>query len=164
MEKEDVLGVCEILTSLKVNFLIHDLQEDISYTKSYVSKKPSHIFVSELTHKTANVIIKKIDSIPTIALHKVPSWTKGKIGLLISHASSTKLHAVIKVAEMLNIKTNEIIGVGDGYNDFPLLMASGLKVAMGNAVPELKEIADYIAPGVDDDGVADVIAKFILPQ
>jgi hypothetical protein len=41
-------------------------------------------------------------------------------------------------------------------------MACGLKVAMGNAVPELKAIADYIAPSVTDDGMATVIEKFIL--
>ena len=41
-------------------------------------------------------------------------------------------------------------------------MACGLKVAMGNAVDDLKAIADYIAPTVDEDGVADVINKFIL--
>ena len=62
----------------------------------------------------------------------------------------------------LGINTHEIIGVGDGYNDFPLLMACGLKVAMGNAVEDLKAIADYIAPSVEEDGVADVIDKFIL--
>ena len=52
--------------------------------------------------------------------------------------------------------------MGDGYNDFPLLMASGLKIAMGNAVPELKEIADFVAPTVEEDGVAVIIEKFIL--
>jgi len=41
-------------------------------------------------------------------------------------------------------------------------MACGLKVAMGNATEDLKEIADYIAPTVDEDGVADVIEKFVL--
>jgi len=66
------------------------------------------------------------------------------------------------VAEILGIKTDEIIAVGDGYNDFPFLMACGLKVAMGNAVPELKAIADYIAPSVDEDGIVDVIERFIL--
>lgn len=45
---------------------------------------------------------------------------------------------------------------------FLFLMACGLKVAMGNAVSELKTIADYIAPTIDEDGVADVIEKFIL--
>lgn len=44
----------------------------------------------------------------------------------------------------------------------PLLMACGLRVAMGNAVEDLKAIADYIAPPVENDGVADVIEKFIL--
>jgi hydroxymethylpyrimidine pyrophosphatase-like HAD family hydrolase len=62
----------------------------------------------------------------------------------------------------LHLKKDEIIGVGDGYNDFPLLMACGLKVAMGNAVPDLKEIADYIAPSVVEDGVVDIISKFIV--
>lgn len=41
-------------------------------------------------------------------------------------------------------------------------MACGLRVAMGNAVDDLKAIADYIAPSVDDDGLAEVIEKFIL--
>lgn len=41
-------------------------------------------------------------------------------------------------------------------------MACGLKVAMGSAVEDLKAIADYIAPSVDEDGVVDVIQKFIL--
>jgi len=69
---------------------------------------------------------------------------------------------IFKVAKILGIDTHEIIGIGDGYNDFPLLMACGLKVAMGNAVEDLKAIADYIAPTVSQDGVADVINKFVL--
>jgi hydroxymethylpyrimidine pyrophosphatase-like HAD family hydrolase len=43
-----------------------------------------------------------------------------------------------------------------------MLMASGMKVAMGNAVSELKSIADYIAPSVSEDGVVRVIEEFIL--
>lgn len=57
-----------------------------------------------------------------------------------------------------------MIGVGDGYNDFPLLMSCGLKIAMGNAIEELKDIADYIAPSVDEDGLAKVIDKYYLNQ
>lgn len=62
----------------------------------------------------------------------------------------------------MGISTSEIIGIGDHYNDFPLLMACGFKVAMGNAVPELKAIADYIAPSVENNGLADVLEKFVL--
>ena len=55
-----------------------------------------------------------------------------------------------------------MIGIGDGYNDFPLLMACGLKIAMGNAVEDLKAIADFIVPSVEQDGVAHAINRFIL--
>jgi len=162
MRKKDILPICDLLNDLKVPFLIHDLQEDISFSKNYAPKKPSHIFIPDLTHGSANILIKKLENIPTIAIHKMPSWSKGKVSLLISHTAATKQHAILKVAEILKIDTHEIIGVGDGYNDFPLLMACGLKIAMGNAVLELKEIADYIAPSVDEDGVAHIIEKFIL--
>ena len=108
--------------------------------------------------------MQDLAQISTIALHKVPSWTPTKWGINITNSEVSKQHAIIEVAKILGIETHEIIGIGDGYNDFPLLMACGLKVAMGNAVPELKAIADYIAPSVEDDGVADVIEKFILHQ
>ena len=84
------------------------------------------------------------------------------MSLDIASSSASKLHGIMEVAKILNIRTEEIIGVGDGYNDFPLLMACGLKIAMGNAVPELKAIADFIAPTVQDDGVATIIEKFVL--
>ena len=72
----------------------------------------------------------------------------------------TKLEGVERYLEFTGRKRSEIIAVGDGYNDFPLLMAAGLKIAMGNAVDELKAIADYVAPSVHEDGIAWVIEKF----
>lgn len=80
----------------------------------------------------------------------------------ITNYNATKQVATEKLLDYWQIKKEEIIGIGDSYNDFPLLMASGLKVAMGNAVPEIKEIADYIAPSYEEDGVIDVLEKFIL--
>lgn len=62
----------------------------------------------------------------------------------------------------MNLNNSEIIGVGDGYNDLPMLKVCGLKIAMGNAVPELKLIANYIAPNVEKEGVINIIEKFIL--
>ena len=107
-------------------------------------------------------IIAKISHAPTISVHKIPSWQKGKVDIHVSHIAGTKQHGILQVAKILGINTHEIIGIGDGGNDLPLLMACGLKVAMGNAFEDLKEIADYIAPSVEKDGVAHVIEKFIL--
>lgn len=47
-----------------------------------------------------------------------------------------------------------MIGIGDGANDIHLFNAVGLKVAMGNAVPSLKEKADIVIGHVTDDGLA----------
>lgn len=64
------------------------------------------------------------------------------------------------MARILGTQTTEIVGVGDSYNGIPLLQGCGLKIAMGNAVEELKVEADYIAPSVDNDGLVDVIEKY----
>lgn len=107
-------------------------------------------------------IFKKLSHIPNLALHKTRHKTPNRYGININHAKATKLHGVEVVMKKLGLKRESLIGVGDGYNDFPLLMACGFKVAMGNGIEELKAIADYVAPSVSDDGVADVINKFIL--
>lgn len=53
-----------------------------------------------------------------------------------------------------------VIGIGDGENDVALFEAIGLGIAMDNAVPELKQQAAAIAPGIDDDGVSWAIHRY----
>jgi HAD superfamily hydrolase (TIGR01484 family) len=120
------------------------------------------IGLPDLQPEKADELHEKLKQFSNIAIYKIVGYKEGTNWLQISHAEATKQHGILEVAKILGVETHEIIAVGDGYNDFPLLMACGLKVAMGNAVPELKAIADYIAPTVDEDGVADVIEKFIL--
>jgi len=127
--------------------------------------KPFDLYTNSMALKDAHSYMKKISCISNIAVHRIPAWeneTDHKVHVVISHPEATKQHGILEVAEILDIETHEIIGIGEGYNDFPLLMACGFKVAMGNAVSDLKEIADYIAPTVHKDGVAHVIEKFIL--
>lgn len=83
------------------------------------------------------------------------------IDVYFSDAHATKQHAIVELARLLDISNAEMIGIGDGYNDFPLLMACGLRLAMGNAVDELKAIADEVVPSVEDDGLAYVINKYL---
>lgn len=160
--KDDFYLVREILNKEKINFFVHDNDKDYNYNSSYILKKPLNFGVFELEEKLADYLIGKLTKIPNIAAHKVPAWVEKKVNIIVSHGLATKQHAILEVAKILNIETRDIIGVGDGDNDFPLLMACGLKVAMGNATKNLKEIADYIAPTVEEDGVAHIIEKFIL--
>ena len=54
----------------------------------------------------------------------------------------------------------EIVAVGDGYNDLSMIQFAGLGVAMGNANDDVKETADYITTSVDEDGIQKALKHF----
>lgn len=67
-----------------------------------------------------------------------------------------------KLAKILKLEKEEIIGVGDSYNDIPLLVNSGLKVSPNNAKKEIKELSDYVGCSNEDGIIKDVIEKYIF--
>lgn len=75
-----------------------------------------------------------------------------------------KGYSINQIGKYLDIKKEEIMGIGDQENDISLIENSGIGVAMGNAVDEVKEIADYITKSNNDDGVAYAINEFILKE
>lgn len=82
--------------------------------------------------------------------------------LEFSNPEASKKCAVEFLQEYWNLKKEEILTIGDQNNDIALLQAGGLKIAMGNATDELKEIADYITESVYEDGFVKAIEKFCL--
>ena len=106
---------------------------------------------------------KKIEGISGIHITSSSGWDGPKyISVDITAPEATKLHGILKISQILSIDTKEIVGIGDHYNDFPLLLACGFKIAMGNAVEDLKAIADYVAPPLSEDGAAEAIERFVL--
>ncbi|PIR59406.1 MAG: hypothetical protein COU69_00200 [Candidatus Pacebacteria bacterium CG10_big_fil_rev_8_21_14_0_10_56_10] len=73
----------------------------------------------------------------------------------------TKHLAALRLAQLLGLEPDQIVGIGDNHNDYPLLTACGYKVAMGNAPDELKEISDWVAPPYWEDGVAEAIGRLM---
>ncbi|GAG40119.1 unnamed protein product, partial [marine sediment metagenome] len=70
--------------------------------------------------------------------------------------------ALAWVAEGLGISREATMAIGDSGNDAGMIAWAGLGVAMGNASAEAKSVADYVAPSVDDDGLAEAIERFCL--
>ena len=64
--------------------------------------------------------------------------------------------------DILGLEPNNIMAIGDNFNDLEMLKYAGFGVAMGSAPQGVKEIADWVAPDVDREGVAVAIEKFIL--
>jgi hypothetical protein len=66
------------------------------------------------------------------------------------------------LARYLNIGRDEVMAVGDNDNDISMLAWAGVGVAMGNASPGALAAADWVAPGVDEDGAALALEKYVL--
>ena len=84
--------------------------------------------------------------------------------LEIGGATTSKADALRQMGRLLGIHQDEMMAIGDSPNDIAMLLESGTPVAVGNAKPEVKKIAKYIAPTNHEDGVADAIEKFVLGQ
>ena len=61
----------------------------------------------------------------------------------------------------LGMTSEEVICCGDGFNDISMIEFAGLGVAMENAQDIVKESADYITASNDNDGIVQVIRKFM---
>ena len=159
---KDLNTVRKQLNKLHEKVWVVDGVKEYRYEKTMKLNSPLHFFISKIEETKADKLIGRLSHIPTLAMTKVVAYHKGYISLQITHAEATKHQAIMKAAQLMDINNEEIIGVGDGYNDYPMFKACGFKVAVGNAVEGLKEKADYIAPPVEDDGVADVLEKFVI--
>ena len=64
--------------------------------------------------------------------------------------------------ELLGIGAANVMTIGDNFNDVEMLEYAGIGVAMGNAPAEVKAIAQWVAPSVEQDGAAAAIEEFVL--
>jgi Cof subfamily protein (haloacid dehalogenase superfamily) len=81
---------------------------------------------------------------------------------MIMHAEATKAKAVAELARYWSIAQSESVVFGDDVNDIDMLLSAGIGVAVGNAIDEVKSVADHVCGDCDDDGVARWIDENVL--
>lgn len=67
-----------------------------------------------------------------------------------------------RLMEHIGISREDVVCCGDGFNDISMMRYAGVGVAMGNAQQAVKEAADYVAASNDEDGLVQVIDRFLL--
>lgn len=77
-------------------------------------------------------------------------------------AHTSKGTALQALAGELGIPMEQTLAIGDNRNDVDMIRRAGVGVAMGNAIPETKQCADWIARTQDEDGTADFLEEFLL--
>ncbi len=80
--------------------------------------------------------------------------------LEFSNKEASKYCAVQFLQNYWGISRSETLTIGDQNNDIALLKAGGIKIAMGNATEELKQLADDITDTVQNDGFVKAMQKY----
>ena len=79
--------------------------------------------------------------------------------LLLPGAS--KGEGMKRVARLVRVPRRNTVAIGDGDNDVDMLRWAGMGIAMGNAMPAVKAAAAWVAPPVDQDGVAIALQRLL---
>ena len=67
---------------------------------------------------------------------------------------------MLKVMEEYGLEQKDLCAFGDGGNDIEMLKSAALGIAMGNGRQELKDVADYVAHDISDDGLYKALKHF----
>ncbi len=79
----------------------------------------------------------------------------------ITNKNVNKWTALKELLQLLGIKKEELITIGDNVNDKEMIENAGLGIVTGNASPEMKKIANETVASNNEDGVAEAITRHI---
>ena len=103
------------------------------------------------------------DALPWVREHapELRAVVSGKHWLDIMHPDADKGHALEALADTLGIPLAQTSAFGDFLNDYGMLRAAGYAVAMKNAHPDLKAIADEVIGSNGDEAVVDKLVQWL---
>lgn len=154
MYTEDNSVFRDFLGSVGVEYMMVDSYEP------YLNKT-NHIFMAGNDREAVVKVDRKIGF--RYARHVVTSRFRSQIHtdlhkLEIMPAKVTKKTGMAKLAKHLHIKNEGLVVIGDWYNDRELFEYGGLNVTLKDAIPELKDMADYVSPLTNDE---DAVGNFL---
>lgn len=129
-------------------------------TEKYAMDNPTSCLKINVYHTGEDEREKTAESLSHLGLISVRQMESPAIEYTAPNTS--KGTGLRKLCALLNIPVESTIAVGDSYNDMEMLNAAGLAIAMGNALPGLKDIADVVVADNNHDGCAEAIEKYLL--
>lgn len=97
-----------------------------------------------------------------LALPGVHPSTSGAPFLEVAAGGVTKASGMAHLCDLLGLRREDVVAFGDNLNDIELLQWAGHGVAMGNALPETRAVADEVTATNDADGLALVVERLLV--
>lgn len=181
---KELLDFCE-QPALRSSLDVHFYLDDQLYVREITKETELYIERSRIEANAVGDLRSILDQSPTkiLAMSAQPEVTKALLSKLkqlysqeqlyltqsnpyfveACHPAASKGKAVRYLVEAsLGLQAQNTIAIGDNYNDLEMLHYAQFGIAMGDAPPEVKAQADWVAPGVEDNGVVAALEKFIL--
>ena len=166
--KENIKKVEEKRTHINI---VQNIEE---YIKQSGKDKFLKITVCDESKFIFNSIMRRLKEIEGIDILEVAYMSRKRIKdgtkdvdiqyyyTEVTNENVNKWSAIEYLLDKLDIKPEEVMAIGDNFNDKEMIEASGLGVVMGNSNPKMKEIADVIVADNNSEGVLEAINKFII--
>lgn len=123
---------------------------------------PDKTFVKVMMVDEPAILAAAIDRIPVAFSEKFHLVRSEPYFLEVLNQNASKGNALTDLANQLNIPLSDVMAIGDQENDASMLKIAGTSVAMGNAIPAIKTLADFTTDTNDQDGVAKAIQEYAL--
>jgi len=104
--------------------------------------------------RAAESIVEGLGELAIVKVMAQERYGPDQVAIEVHDPLATKWRALEWLLEQWGVRPQEVVAIGDDVNDIPMLEAAGLAVAMGNAVPEVKEAAHTVTASNDEDGAA----------
>lgn len=146
--------------NLDVNFVTPIKVKDINETIAEKEQEPTKILITG----EEGILDDFMSLLEKLYAGQVNILKSGARYLDVINRKSSKGRALKILSEKLGINRDEIMAIGDNFNDLDMLEFAGIGVAMGNAPEKVKRKADFVAPSNNEDGVAYALKSLILKK
>ena len=137
---------------------------EVESLDAYLVQDPLHVAFSggcAAMERLAEVLKKELSGAVKLLLTLYPKMDFALLDVL--HPEASKGAGLAAVAAEAGLAREEVLAVGDNFNDLEMLEWAGTGVLMGNADPGLHATGRFHATATnDDDGVADAIERYVL--
>ena len=153
--------------------IINIIDDPYTYIQNSEEEEFLKMSICDESEIIFNSIIRKIKKIKDIEILETEHMASKKIKqgteeisveyfyTEISLANVDKWESILYLIDKYGINKEEVVAIGDNINDYKMIQNAGLGIAMGESMPKIKEVADYVTEDNNNEGVANALLKFI---
>lgn len=118
----------------------------------------------DLSREAADRLAEEFSEHPQVHAVRAMLPYNGLWAVDFTRSGVDKSTGIAQVSQTIGVEAADMAAAGDSFNDLPMLHSSGLSIAMGNAPEQVKAAAEFVAPTVEEDGLAYAIREYVLPR